>query len=326
MGLKMNNLIESSNPIFSFIIPALNEEKHIGECLNSISDLQFDHSRFEVILVDNGSTDRTTAIAESYQFVKINELKAGSVGAVRNFGAKHAKGQFLVFLDADCTLDKNWLSSAEASVGVSSQSIFGGGVKLTNNPKWIEKHWLLEKDGKSQLPKQLIGASICIAKPTFDHIGGFNEEITAGEDSDFHLKASSLGFPIKISHEFSVTHLGNAKSVYAFLKRQIWQGENYLPNISSSITDIVFWITVSYAILSCTIPFKINNDHLIIYISIHQFFPVILTLKRTIRAGLAPKLNRDFLLGLFLDNIYLTGRSIGLFYGPLKKFFRKHKK
>ncbi|PAV24503.1 hypothetical protein CF392_15895 [Tamilnaduibacter salinus] len=89
----------------SIIIPALNEEKHIKECLESITNQTLQRFFYEVIVVDNGSSDATTEIAQEYaDEVHINVK--GKVGAVRNYGAKIAKTDILVFLDSDCVLTK----------------------------------------------------------------------------------------------------------------------------------------------------------------------------------------------------------------------------
>src|SRR6476661_7345717 len=98
-------------PVFvSFIIPALNEEKHIGVCLESIHRLQMppEISGMEIIVVDNNSTDRTVKISR--------EMGAQVVGVVpknpsraRNAGAGAARGDWLAFVDADCELASDWI-------------------------------------------------------------------------------------------------------------------------------------------------------------------------------------------------------------------------
>ncbi len=95
----------------SIIIPAYNEEKRIRNCLKSI--LSQDNSLlFEVIVVNNASCDNTIEVIKSINFpIKIVEEPKQGLTIARNSGAKVAKGDLLVFLDADVILPNNWLKN-----------------------------------------------------------------------------------------------------------------------------------------------------------------------------------------------------------------------
>src|SRR5688572_8887700 len=97
--------------MISIIIPTYNEESVLKKCLESLS-LQT-YKSFEIIIVDDGSSDNTKNIVESLksQISNLNFLtqKHGGAGAARNLGAKEAKGTILVFVDADMTFDKDFL-------------------------------------------------------------------------------------------------------------------------------------------------------------------------------------------------------------------------
>ena len=85
----------------SIIIPALNEEKMIGRCLESLTRLAFARDRFEVLIVDNGSRDRTLAIAESFKDrlnLKVLQQAGVRISALRNLGARPQRAIFLLFL------------------------------------------------------------------------------------------------------------------------------------------------------------------------------------------------------------------------------------
>src|SRR5690554_2773864 len=99
------------DPSFSIVIPVFNEENYIGRCLKSIYNSNYEHSQFEVIVVDNGSHDRSHQIALGFEHTRVLQLAKGNVGAVRNHGAAHARGDVLFFIDADCLVDPNWLQS-----------------------------------------------------------------------------------------------------------------------------------------------------------------------------------------------------------------------
>jgi glycosyltransferase involved in cell wall biosynthesis len=84
----------------SIILPARNEERSIERALDALNALAYPRERYEVIVVDNGSTDATTRIARS-RGVQVLQHPEGRVGAVRNAGAAGATGSILAFLDAD---------------------------------------------------------------------------------------------------------------------------------------------------------------------------------------------------------------------------------
>jgi glycosyltransferase involved in cell wall biosynthesis len=90
----------------------LNEESVIAQCLASLKQQKLPSASFEVIVVDNGSTDRTREIARSFGGwlpVTVLERSGVRISALRNFGAAMARGEFLAFLDADCVAPHHWL-------------------------------------------------------------------------------------------------------------------------------------------------------------------------------------------------------------------------
>lgn len=100
-------------PIISVIIPVYNAEKHITKCLDSI--LLQDFTDYEVVLVDDGSTDGSRALCESYaescDRIVFLHKENGGVSSARNMGLEHARGEWLGFVDADDTLPQNALST-----------------------------------------------------------------------------------------------------------------------------------------------------------------------------------------------------------------------
>lgn len=100
--------------MISVIIPALNEEKFIGRCLKAVEKQNFD-GRYETIVVDGGSEDRTRDIAEKYSDKVIIDRRKG-VWIARNRGIEESEGEILAFLDADCVPTRNWLSTIRTSL------------------------------------------------------------------------------------------------------------------------------------------------------------------------------------------------------------------
>lgn len=95
--------------IASVIIPAYNEEKDLGFALNSLKGQTF--KDFEVIVIDDGSTDKTRDIVKLFKEVRLINGEHKGPGVSRNLGARNAKGEILIFVDADMTFDKNYIKN-----------------------------------------------------------------------------------------------------------------------------------------------------------------------------------------------------------------------
>ncbi len=92
----------------SLIIPAYNEEAHIGPCLESIEN--GDARILEIIVVDNNSSDKTCEIASTFSNVKVINESLKGVMSARDKGYRESRGDIVVFLDADCRVPKGWIA------------------------------------------------------------------------------------------------------------------------------------------------------------------------------------------------------------------------
>jgi len=99
--------LKNKNPLVSVVIPAYNEEKDIGECLNSLTRQSY--KQIEVIVIDDGSSDGTREIVKKFKKFKLMEGQHKGPGFSRNLGAKKARGEILVFVDADMVFPKNYV-------------------------------------------------------------------------------------------------------------------------------------------------------------------------------------------------------------------------
>lgn len=117
----------SLNPLISIIVPVFNAARFLPMCLDSV--LNQDFTNWEILLVDDGSTDESPLIIESYatKDARIHTLfkKNGGVSSARNLGMDNAKGEWIIYLDADDRLKHNALSQMESRTG-GVDSVFGG--------------------------------------------------------------------------------------------------------------------------------------------------------------------------------------------------------
>lgn len=183
----------------SVIIPSYNEEKTIAECLASLD--QQTYPDFEIIVVDDGSTDKTPKILKDLKGklgnIKTMQQKHKGPGTARNMGAKEAKGDVLVFVDADMTFDRNFLKNLVRPI-VSGQA-FGTFSKYEYVSNWnnvwarcwnINEGWEEKKRHPNNYPdRQKVFRAVL--KKEFDRVGGFDP--TAGYMDDWTL-SRKLGY------------------------------------------------------------------------------------------------------------------------------------
>lgn len=311
----------SIRPTCSIVIPAYNEQDHIKSTLLSLSNQSLPRKSYEIIVVDNGSTDKTTEIALKYAD-RVLEVPEGNVGAVRNRGIKCALADIIVCTDADCIVESTWLERGISLLNEHPQHAFGGGLRPSSTSSWVEDKWLLNPGGKASQQKSLMGSCIFIWKRDFEAVDGFLEDITSGEDSDLSERLKKQSISVVINNELSVIHNGGAKTIREFFKRQVWHSENYYKDFKKLLSDKVLFLTVLYSANFILVLFFIllhRLNLLLISVVIFLAIPAILSTKRIIRANYQPSSFVDLLSIYFLDHIYILARSIGSIKGILKR-------
>jgi glycosyltransferase involved in cell wall biosynthesis len=195
----------------SVIIPAFNEEKFLGNCLLSLKEQDF--KDFEIIVVDNNSTDKTVEIAKKFGVILVSEKNQG-VAFARNKGAKIAKGKILVFTDADTILPKNWLSRIKEEFEKDKELIaFGGSCQFYSGPisarlasKFLLKPFLfLDKFFSGGF--NLMGCNMAMKREAFLKVGGFNEKLKLNEDVEISYRLREIG-KVKFDPNFKVKTSG----------------------------------------------------------------------------------------------------------------------
>lgn len=190
----------------SVVVIAYNIEDRIELCLNSI--LNQDFSDYEVIVVDDGSTDSTAERAREYPVRLIRQSNRGSAGA-RNAGADISQGEILIFLDGDCIVEKNFVTRmveplSQAEVGMThgyidvanresltAQLIFMRARYLFHNLKYLNFAW---------------GGCLAIRKNLFERLGRFGESIKFVEDDDLAYRMIDQGYKIYLAKDVKFFH------------------------------------------------------------------------------------------------------------------------
>jgi len=119
--------INPYQPSVSIIVTTFNDQALIKECLFSVVNAKYPAHLKEIIVVDNGSTDKTTELIEEFPVLILIEKRKG-VCFARNKGIESSKGEIIVFTDPDCLVSKNWLGLLIQSFADKSVGIVAGGI------------------------------------------------------------------------------------------------------------------------------------------------------------------------------------------------------
>ena len=180
---------DEPTPELSIVIPALNEENCIRKTLFSINEFTPDNVYYQVILVDNGSTDNTINIAKK-SGAKVKSCPQKTIAYARNFGAKDATGDIFVFLDADILLTEEWASEINNTLACLSEQrlmVTGSRVLPVDNITLLNKYWFYRM--LSYEAPYINSAHLITTKELFVKIEGFTAELKTAEDYDFCMKA-----------------------------------------------------------------------------------------------------------------------------------------
>lgn len=233
----------------SFVIPAFNEERNLPRLISSIREYIRNEFEYEVIVIDNGSTDGTVAVAKEIAD-KILVDPVLNIGELRNLGASVSEGKVLVFLDADVRLTPKWIQTFKSIYEkvISTRGMFGSWVKIPENPSWIEKYWFgpLEKREFSHVNS----AHMIIAKELFNELGGFDESLETGEDYDISVRAKKQGLIIYNEPELEVIHDGFPKTLSSFIIREYWHGIGDSVDIGRVIRSKVALVSILISLLT----------------------------------------------------------------------------
>jgi glycosyltransferase involved in cell wall biosynthesis len=216
----------------SIIIPALNEEKMIGRCLESLTRLAFASDRFEVLVVDNGSRDNTLIIADAFKDrlnLKILQQPGVRISALRNLGARAALGDMLAFLDADCLAPADWLDRILALAPKDGTGVLGAHYLLPEDSSWVGRTWHRYQEApKSGEVSHVPAGDLIMRREDFLKLGGFDETIQTNEDYELCERARNAGMHVRAFPQIGVIHLGTAQTLRVFFRKQAWHGTHVI--------------------------------------------------------------------------------------------------
>ena len=219
---------EGRGVAISVIIPARNEEQFLAECLESLCRLDFPRESFEVILVDNGSTDRTLEIAAQFKSslgLRILQKTGVPISALRNLGAAAARGDVFAFLDADCRVPPSWLRDATELLRAHGVGVIGAEPLLPENVTWVSRAWLGRRPVEKRGEVTYVGtANFIVSRENFLRVGGFDESLETNEDCEFCHRIHEAGLSVLAFPQIAIVHLRVPRTLADFYRKQKWHG------------------------------------------------------------------------------------------------------
>ena len=215
-------------PFFSIIIPLYNKEKYITSTLDSVFNQTFDN--YEIIIVNDGSTDNSIELVEKYKNpkIKVFHQKNKGVSSARNLAMENANGNFFCFLDADDIWKENHLSIIHETIEKFPEAKMycsryitqisdtayttNSFIDITDSYEGIVSDFFKS----SYINRIALTSAVCIDKFVFTTLKGFDESISSGQDLDYWIKIA-LNYKVAITKE--VTMIYNFKQDNKSLSR-----------------------------------------------------------------------------------------------------------
>ena len=217
-------------PMVSVVVASYNGDRTLDLCLNSLRALNYPN--YEVILVDDGSTDSTEQIARRFPNVRYirHEVNQG-LSVARNTGTEAATGEIVAFTDSDCRADEDWLYYLVSDLLNSEFAGIGGHNLLPPEDSWVAAAVMVSPGGPAhvmltdRVAEHIPGCNMAFYKWALEEIGGFDPIFRkAGDDVDVCWRLQQRGYRLGFSPGGFVWHYRRA-TARDYLKQQAGYGD-----------------------------------------------------------------------------------------------------
>lgn len=197
-------------PFVSVIVPVLNDEARIGGCIEALLAQEYPRERYEVIVVDNGSSDRSYEVAARYPVTLLSETETRSSFAARNRGMREARGEIFAFTDSDCTPAPRWLAEGVRAIQAGADLV-GGRVRFVFSPRPSGAE-VCDSMANMQIERNIRERGVCktanlfVRADLFATLGPFPHDLPSGGDVIWTGRATGAGHKLVYSPLAEVAH------------------------------------------------------------------------------------------------------------------------
>jgi len=231
----------------SFLIPALNEERNIANCVDAIVASVPEGLRFEVVVGDHGSRDGTADIARAHG-ARVIAHPRSTVGALRNGLAAASSGALIAFVDADVTLTPEWkrhIAAVREEMGARPLQLAGSHCDSPETDNFFLRNWFSRM--RKSTSAYLGTGHLLINRAFFEQLGGFDTRLISGEDYDLCQRARAAGGEIRIVPGLKAIHHDYPLTAAQFVAREAWHGTGDFQGLRAFAHSRVAQLAVLFA-------------------------------------------------------------------------------
>lgn len=316
-------------PFVSIVIPVYNGAHTIGSAISACLSLDYPAELIEIIVVDDGSTDKTRHIVQQYPVTYIFQENAGPAKA-RNCGCHHAKGSIVAFLDSDCIPRRHWVRKMISQYTSDDIVCVGSRYGIANPESFlaclIYFEFLIRYKRMPRHPKFLGSHGYSFRKDFLERIGGYDESysMASHEDNELAYRIFQRGFYTVFDKSNIVEHRFPT-SLLKYLRIQMWHGywrmKNYVDHprmvTGDDYSDVWDYMQPPMAalfmicVLFSWIPFVRFMLIVLFILGIVVQLPIALSIVRLCR-------RKRYFFYIPFGMLRACARSIGMFIGLVK--------
>lgn len=241
-------------PFISIIIPVYNDLERMERCLRSLEHQTYPQSYYEIVVVDNNSTEDLKSLTSQFQQASYEfESTVGSYAA-RNKGIGCAQGDIFAFIDSDCLPQPHWLQAGVDALKNDTADLAGGQVTFTFSPAKSPAE-LYDSISNMQIKENIEArkvsktANLFVYKYVFDEVGLFPSHLKSGGDVIWTKRATDANFKLVYAPDAEVFH--PARTLMPLLKKQyrVGLGQLYVLREQGQTVPIIIKGALKYILL-----------------------------------------------------------------------------
>lgn len=231
--------------MISVVIPAYNAEQTLARCLDGLLAQTAPRGSYEIIVVDDGSTDATREIAQASASVRVLTQANRGAGAARNLGAQNARGEIVLFIDADSIPDSRWIEAMAAPFADPTVAGASGEKKTHQKTQWarfvqMEYDYRYDRIATQRTIDFVDSSTAAYRREVLIANGGFDETLQEAEDTDLSFRLAERGYRMVLIRDAVVYHR-HPESLAEFLRRKyqyaVWRVVVYARHPRKAASD-----------------------------------------------------------------------------------------